>query len=98
MQLFTLEHDSCDKCEYGERNHFLDHLELHKREGTAITYETNLVGWYLKGVLEEGDGPREEDDKDERPRVGDVHLLKLEVAVPSEGHEDVASDKEKHCV
>ena len=43
----------------------------------------------LQAVLEEGDGPADQDDL---PK-GD--LFELEVAVPGKGHEDVGADKQK---
>ena len=48
------------------------------------------------GILEEGHTPRSEDDKDERPAGVDLHLGKLKVAVPGEGHEDIADDEQQY--
>ena len=56
---------------YGEdyqRDNLLHNLQLHKREGASITYETDAVGGNLARILGKGDGPREEDNQIQGPR------------------------------
>ena len=79
--------------EDGERNHLLDHLQLHQVERSAVALEADPVGRDGKAVLEESDAPGKQDDQDKRPARGDFHFLQLEMAVPGERHEDVREDK-----
>ena len=85
----ALEKEGDDDGEDGQGDHLLDHLELHQVEGTAVPVEADPVRRDGEAVLEEGDAPREEDDEDERPAGGDLHLLEFEMTVPGECHEDV---------
>ena len=85
----ALEKEGDDDGEDGQGDHFLDHFELHQVEGTAVAVEADPVRRDGEAVLEEGDAPREEDDEDERPAGGDLHLLEFEMTVPRECHEDV---------
>ena len=71
--------------EDGEGDDLLDDLELVGREGAGA----DAIGGDLEAVLEEGDGPADEDDLPERD------LAVLEVSVPGEGHEDVGADEQK---
>ena len=57
MEVFALEHERGDNGEHRERHHFLNHLQLHQRIGTAIAHKTQLVGWHLQRILEERDAP-----------------------------------------
>ena len=66
-----------------QRDHFLDHFQLHHRE--AVRAEA--VGRNLKAVFEEGNAPTDEDDLPKRL------LTKAQVTVPGKGHEDVGEDQ-----
>jgi hypothetical protein len=57
-----LKHDVGNDTEHGQRDAFLDDLQLNEVEGTSIFYEANTVGWHLTAVFKEGDAPRESDD------------------------------------
>lgn len=98
MELFALKHYTGNDSEDCKGYNLLDNLELHKSKWASITYKTNFIGWHLKHILEECNAPREENDKDKRPRIRNVHLLKFKMAIPSESHEDIAADKEQHCI
>lgn len=76
-----------------ERNHFLNNLEFKKRERPAVAFKAEAVGRHLKGIFEERDAPREEDDRPDGPERDELHILKLEVQVPGERHEDVRDDE-----
>ena len=90
VQSLSLKEDIGDDGEDDERYAFLNHLELDQIKRSAIIYETDAVGWYLTAIFEEGNGPTEGDDTDERPVAAHACLLQLEVSVPSQRHEDVA--------
>lgn len=98
MELFALEHHTCNSRKDSKGNHLLDYLKLNEGEGSAIADETNLVGRYLKRILKESNCPRKDDYSDERPAVADVHLLQFQVAVPCESHEYVTADKQHHSI
>ena len=94
MEALVLEEEIGDDGEDDEGDALLDDLELNEGEGTAVAYETDAIGGHLTTVLEEGNHPREGDDKQEGPVGADAAVLQLEMAVPGEGHEDIAEDEE----
>ena len=57
MEVFTLKHEGGEDGEDGEGDNLLNHLQLHEGIRSPIAYKTNLIGWHLQGVLEEGDTP-----------------------------------------
>ena len=59
VQMGALEHDVSNDAEYGQRDTFLNDLQLDKVEGTTILYETETISGYLAAVFEEGYHPRE---------------------------------------
>ena len=94
QRLAAEEHDGEDGKD-GDGDYLLYHLELHEREGTAITHKTHAVGRYLTGIFKERQEPTDEDDDVERGVVGDeLHLLQLQVTIPCERHEDVRHDEQ----
>ena len=93
LQGLALEQEGDDDREDGQGDDFLDDLELHQVEGTAVAVEADAVGRDGEAVLEKSDAPGEEDDEDERPAGGNLHLLEFEMAVPRERHEDVRKDE-----
>ena len=92
---FALEDGGHDDGEDRQRDALGQYLELHQREGTAVDLAADAIGGYHERVFEEGHAPRCEDDEDERPAGVDFQLSELEVAVPGEGHEDVADDEQQ---
>ena len=81
------------KDSYGD--YFLDNFQLHERKSTAIAHEAYTVGRYLTGILKECQTPADENDDVERGVVRDeLHLLQLQVSVPSECHEDIRYDEQ----
>ena len=98
VEVLTLEKKVGNNGEYHQRNHFLNHLQLHQGEWAAVTLKTNTVGGNLKAVLEKGDGPRETDDGNQRPVVADARLLQTKVAVPREGHKNIAENEQNDGV
>ena len=91
-----LEQEGDDHREDGQGNHFLDDLELHQVEGASVSQEADPVGRDRQAVFEESDAPGEQDNEDEWPSGGDFHLLKLEVPIPGEGHEDVGKHQHQY--
>ena len=57
LQGLSFEHDGYHECEDCQRYHFLDDLELHDVERTAVVYEAYLVGGHLGDVFKEGYSP-----------------------------------------
>ena len=51
MQSLALEEDRSKYGKDNQRNHFLNHLQLHKGERTSILYKTDSVGGNLEKVL-----------------------------------------------
>ena len=80
-----------------ERNCFLDDLQLHQAEWTAVDSTANAVGGNHKAIFKEGESPGGEDDKNQRPVGADVHFFNFEIAVPSERHEYVGTAEKKNC-
>ena len=87
-----------EKDEYAERNDFLNHLELHEREGPAVFDKTNSVGRHLQAVFEKRNRPTECDDGNHRPLVEPLKLGQFQMAIPSKRHEDIAAYQKKYCV
>ena len=85
----ALEQEGDDDGEDGQGDHFLDDLELHQVEGTAVALEADPVRRDREAVFEEGDAPGENDDQNQRPVRGDFHLLQFEMAIPGKRHENV---------
>ena len=67
MQVCTLEHDVGDDAEHGQRDAFLNDLQLNEVKGTAIFYKAETIGRYLTTVFKKGDAPRESDDTQQGP-------------------------------
>ena len=93
LNRLSLEQERDDDGENGQGNHFLNHLQLHQVERAAISDKADAVGRNGETVLEKGNSPGKEDNQDERPARGDFHLLKLQMAVPGERHENVRKHK-----
>lgn len=92
-QRLVLEGDEREDGEHEERDHLLDNLQLHQREGAAVPDKTDPVGGNHEGVFEEGDPPGKENDRVERPATDQLGALKFQVGVPGERHEDVRDEK-----
>ena len=89
LERLSLKHDSYHYGEDGKGDHFLNYLQLHEVERSTVFYIANPVCGYLCAVLKECDSPREEDNSDKWPAGRDLHLLKFQMSVPCERHEDV---------
>ena len=70
-----------------EGDDFLNHLELHGSEAAVA----DAVGRYLEAVFEEGDAPAHDDDLPQRL------ILKLQVPVPGNRHENVGANEKNNC-
>ena len=57
LQGLAFEHDCDHEGEDSERDHFLDYLQLHKVERSAVAVETDAVSGYLCAVFEERHTP-----------------------------------------
>ena len=94
LECLGAEHGDGHGGEHREGNGLLDNLQLHQAVGTAVDTAPDVVGGNHEEVLDEGDAPRGENDKNQRPVGADMHFLQLQVAVPGKGHEEVADDEE----
>lgn len=94
LEGFGAEQGDSQGGEHRDGNGLLDNLQLHEAEGSAVDAAPDVVGGNHEEVFDEGDTPAGENHEDQRPVGADVHLLQLEVAVPGEGHEEVADDEE----
>ena len=92
-----MEHGHCNRREHRKRNRFLDNLQLHQTEGPAVDAAADAVCRDHKAVFKEGEPPRSENHKNQRPVGADVHFLEFKVAVPSERHENVGTAEKKNC-
>ena len=92
-----MEHGHCNRREHRKRNRFLDNLQLHQAEGPAVDAAADAVCRDHKAVFKEGEPPRSENHKNQRPVGADVHFLEFKVAVPSERHENVGTAEKKNC-
>ncbi len=90
MQVGALEHDVGNDTEHSQRDTLLNDLQLDEVEGSSILDESDTIGRYLTTVFKKGDAPRERDDTQQGPVVRDTILLKFQMPIPSERHEDVA--------
>ena len=54
-----------------------------------LASKSEAVGWNLGAIFKKRQSPGEEDDQNERPARRDLHLLKLQMAVPRECHKYV---------
>ena len=86
------------KDEYAERNDFLNHLELHEREGPTVFCKTYSVGRHLQAVFEKRNRPTESNHSNHRPLVKPLKLGQLKMAIPSKCHEDIAAYQKKYCI
>ena len=72
-----------------QRNHLLNHLQLHKIERTPVANETNPVRRHSETILKESNTPREQNNQNKRPSAGNLHLTQLQMAVPRKSHKYV---------
>ena len=75
MQMSALEHDVGNNTEYSQRDALLNDLQLDEVKRTTVLDKAKAVGRYLTAVFKEGDAPREDDNADEGPVVGNTVLL-----------------------
>lgn len=90
MQMCALEHDVGNDTEHSKRDTLLYDLQLDKIEGASIFYKANTIGRHLTTVFKESDAPRKRNDTQQGPVVRDTVLLKFQMPIPSQRHEDVA--------
>ena len=72
VQMSALEHDVGNDAEHAQRNALLYYLQLDEIDWTAVFNESQSVGRNLTSVLKEGDAPRESDNAQQRPVVGNT--------------------------
>lgn len=75
VQMCALKHDVGYDAEYGQRDAFLDDLQLNEVEGPPVLDETQPVGGYLAAIFEKGNAPRKDDDAQQGPVVANARFL-----------------------
>ena len=83
---------------YRKGNYFLDYLQLHQVEGTAVVDETYAVGGNLGAIFKESQSPTEENDRNQRPSVRNLHLLQFQVPIPCESHEHIRCEQQEYRI
>ena len=91
VQLFSLKHQPCYYRKHSKRHHFLYHFQLHQRKRSSIAHKSHLISWNLQHILKKRYCPRKGNHCYQRPTIADIHLLELQVAIPSQSHKNIAS-------
>ena len=82
-----------------QRDHFLNHFELHQGERTAVPLKSYAVCGHLEAVFEESYSPREKNNEDQRRGVGEeACLLEFEMTVPGKRHEYIGREEKEDGV
>ena len=91
---FGLENRDDDDGEHGQWDGFLYDFQLDKIERASVLHRSDAVGGYHERIREQGNAPRHEDDKKERPVLwtGD-YLEQFELSIPGKCHENIGNDK-----
>ena len=97
LERFCVENGDCNCREDRQGNRFLDNLQLHQAEWTAVDAAANAVGGNHKAIFKEGEPPRRENHENQRPVSADVHFFEFEIAVPSKSHENVGAAEKENC-
>ena len=90
----VLEENQRKDREYDERDHFLDHFQLHQVERTAFAVESDAVGRHLETILEESHRPTDKDDDKQRRLPGTVLPEKTQMTVPGHRHKGIRKDEQ----
>lgn len=98
MERFSFEQRSDNDGEHHQRHSLLNHLELHQRIGSSIAIETNAIGRHGQTVFKEGDTPRKHNHTNQRPRVTNLHLLQLQMAIPCQGHQHIGPNQKQYGI
>ena len=82
-----------------QRDHFLNHFELHQGERASVPLKPYAVCGHLETVFEESYSPREENDENQRCGVGEeTCLLEFEVTIPSKRHKYIGREEKENGV
>lgn len=92
MQGFSFEQQGGEHSKDNQRNHFLNHFQLHQRKGSAIAGKAYAIGRHLGTVLKKSNYPRKENDSEQGPIANGFCLLKFEMTVPGKSHENIGYD------
>ena len=85
-----------DYSEYRQWNGFLNDLQLHDIERTAVAGKAEAVRRDLGAIFEECQSPWQKNHKDNRPSGRNFHFLKLEMPIPGERHENIGRNKQQN--
>lgn len=89
FESFGLEQGKGKNGEYRQGDDFLNDLQFHEWERSAIQSVADAVGRHHEAVFEEGDAPTDDDNGKQSEVLRHLHFLELQVAIPSKGHEGV---------
>lgn len=97
VQAFAFEQERSEHGEDYQSNYFLQDFELNQGERPAVALESNPVGRDLESIFKQGDSPRKQDNREQRPVGTDFHFLQLQMPVPRKSHENVRDNQHPDC-
>ena len=97
VQGLALEKNGNNQSEDYQGHDLLDDLKLDKAERAAVSRETDTVRRNLGAIFEKSETPGKKNHEYERPGGGNLHFLKLEMAIPGECHEYVGEYQQYYC-
>ena len=97
MKAFAFEQKRSEHSEYYQSDYFLQDLELNQGKRPAVALESNPVGWDLESIFKQGDSPRKQNYREQRPVGTDFHFLQLQMPVPRKSHENVRDNQHPDC-
>lgn len=97
VQAFAFEQERSEHGEDYQSDYFLQDLELNQGERPAVALESNPVGRDLESIFKQGNSPRKQDNRKQRPMGTDFHFLQLQVPVPCKSHENVRDNQHPDC-
>lgn len=98
LERLSLKEDARHHGEDHETYALLNYFQLHEREGPSVAFESYSVCRYLAAIFQEGDAPAEGYYAYQGPMAGKARLLQSQMAIPGEGHEDVAAYEQQHRI
>ena len=98
VELLMLENEIRQYGKHHQRDALLNNLQLNQIERSAIACKTYSVGRNLTTVFEECYRPWKGNHHEERPMRRNTCLLKFQMTIPCESHEDIAQNKQQDCI
>jgi hypothetical protein len=90
--VFEKQHRKND--ENHQRDHFLDHLELHQRKRAAVAFKTNPVRGNLEAIFKQCQSPADQNNRDEPGIFEPFKFFEFEMAIPRQSHENIREQQQ----